>query len=68
LTIQRELLDDHPPFLSVVDAQAAVDAWRADYNTSRPHQALDMATPQSRFRPIDADQTVHARLEIPVRS
>src|SRR3712207_8055900 len=48
-TIQRELLDDHPPFQSVAEAQAAVEAWRTDYNTSRPHQALGMATPQSRL-------------------
>lgn len=48
-TLQRELLDVHPPFVDVAEAQAAVDAWREEYNTGRPHQALDMATPADRF-------------------
>jgi len=30
------------------DAQAAVDAWREDYNTMRPHQSLNMAFPAAR--------------------
>jgi transposase InsO family protein len=34
---------------SLQAAQAELDAWVADYNTSRPHQAIDMATPASRF-------------------
>ena len=29
---------------------AALDAWRAEYNTTRPHQSLDMASPAGRFR------------------
>jgi transposase InsO family protein len=36
------------------DAQAAIDAWRSDYNTVRHHRSLDMATPASRFRPAPA--------------
>lgn len=36
-------------FTSLAAAQAELDAWVADYNTHRPHQALDMATPASRF-------------------
>jgi transposase InsO family protein len=37
---------------------AALDAWVADYNTVRPHQALEMATPADRFRlaPLAKDQ------------
>jgi hypothetical protein len=50
-TLQEELLDVRPPFETVEEAQAAVDAWRQEYNTDRPHQSLDMATPASRFRP-----------------
>ena len=42
---------DPGPFATIAAAQAAVDAWRAEYNTERPHQSLDMATPASRFRP-----------------
>jgi hypothetical protein len=31
-------------------AQQALDEWVADYNTARPHQSLQMATPAGRFR------------------
>ncbi len=50
-TLRRELLDVSGPFNDLPAAQAAVDAWVHTYNTARPHQALDMATPASRFRP-----------------
>jgi len=36
-------------FASLLAAQAELDEWVADYNTNRPHQALDMATPAQRF-------------------
>ena len=36
-------------FASIGIAQAELDEWVADYNTRRPHQGLDMATPASRF-------------------
>src|ERR1022692_2287587 len=50
-TLQLELLNVHAPFADIEDAQAAVDAWRKDYNTRRPHQALNMAYPAARFAP-----------------
>ena len=50
-TLQLELLNVHAPFASIEDAQAAVDAWRKDYNTGRPHQSLAMAFPAARFAP-----------------
>jgi hypothetical protein len=37
-------------FASLEAAQAELDAWVADYNTRRPRQALEMATPSERFR------------------
>lgn len=37
-------------FDDLTHAQAELDAWVSDYNTSRPHQALDMATPVERFQ------------------
>src|ERR1700733_14881126 len=46
---QRELPTVPPPFATVADAQAAVDAWRQDYNATRPHQSLGMAFPAARF-------------------
>lgn len=54
-SLRRELLDDHGPFSDRAAAQAVIDGWREDYNLSRPHQSLDMATPSSRFRPAPAD-------------
>jgi transposase InsO family protein len=44
-SLQLELLDDHGPFESLPALQAALDAWRQDYNTDRPHQSLGMAFP-----------------------
>jgi transposase InsO family protein len=42
-------------FASLAAAQAELDEWVQDYNTRRPHQALDMATPADRFlRPTAA--------------
>jgi transposase InsO family protein len=38
-------------FASQKAAQGELDEWVADYNTRRPHQALDMATPAQRFTP-----------------
>lgn len=41
------------------EAQVAVDAWVAEYNTDRPHQALDAkapVTPAERFAPIPGEQ------------
>ena len=48
-TLQLELLNVHEPFASIEDAQAAVDAWRKEYNADRPHQSLAMAFPAARF-------------------
>ncbi|MFB9674856.1 IS481 family transposase [Streptosporangium vulgare] len=48
-TVREEFLAAHEPFASVRAAQDALDAWVADYNTVRPHQALDMASPAGRF-------------------
>jgi transposase InsO family protein len=53
-TLQRELLDVHGPFESMEALQAALDAWREEYNTDRPHQSLDMAFPASRFTPASS--------------
>ncbi len=53
-TLQDELLDVHGPFASIEALQAALDAWREEYNTARPHQSLGMAFPASRFKPADS--------------
>jgi hypothetical protein len=50
-TLQRELLNLHGPFESIEALQAALDGWRAEYNTDRPHQSLAMGFPATRFTP-----------------
>ncbi len=50
-SLQIELLDVHGPFASLQALQAALDAWREEYNADRPHQSLGMAFPASRFAP-----------------
>jgi hypothetical protein len=50
-SLQLELLEVHGPFESLAALQAALDAWRQEYNTDRPHQSLGMAFPASRFTP-----------------
>ena len=46
-------------FTTLAAAQAELDQWVQQYNTARPHQALDMATPAQRFwRPGTAEVTV----------
>lgn len=50
-TLREELLDQAGAFASLDAAQEAINGWVHAYNHSRPHQALDMATPASLFRP-----------------
>jgi len=54
--LRKEFLADRS-FPSLERAQVELDAWVTDYNTQRPHQALEMATPAERFRlaPISVD-------------
>jgi len=47
-TLKAEVLDAHN-LKSIEEAQAAFDAWRSVYNTKRPHEALDLDTPASRY-------------------
>jgi len=57
-SLRKEFLADRT-FGSLEQAQTELDAWVAEYNTVRPHQALDMATPAERFGllPITVDAT-----------
>ncbi|HEX3956457.1 MAG TPA: IS481 family transposase [Trebonia sp.] len=48
-SLRRELLNDAVPFSDLAAAQAAIDGWVSEYNTTRPHQSLGMATPADRF-------------------
>jgi hypothetical protein len=42
--------------------QAAVDAFRVEYNTDRPHQSLGMAFPADRFTPRPTDAQLPLRV------
>lgn len=61
-TLQRELLDDVKVWPDIEAAQAAIDTFRAEYNTARPHQSLDMAFPAARFTPRPPDQRLPLRI------
>lgn len=67
-TLRPDFLDQVAPFTSLAEAQTAVDAWVADYNLDRPHQALDPrlpVTPADRFRPIPDEQRQLIELWMP---
>jgi transposase InsO family protein len=69
-TLRRELLDDADAFADLEAAQAAVDGWVHEYNTSRPHQALGMASPAARFdtrRARDEQELLGLRLPAALR-
>jgi transposase InsO family protein len=40
-------------FADLAECQCRFDAWRVVYNTQRPHEALDLATPAARYRPSE---------------
>jgi transposase InsO family protein len=50
-SMRAEFLSNRPAFATLKAAQHALDEWVEDYNTTRPHQSLDMATPAQRFAP-----------------
>lgn len=47
-TLRQEFLTGRV-FPDLATAQDELDAWVGSFNTERPHSALDMATPASRF-------------------
>jgi transposase InsO family protein len=58
-SVRTEFLCDRAPFKNLKAAQGALDEWVEFYNDDRPHQALQMATPASRFT-ADPDTTQSA--------
>ena len=51
-TLAAEVLRDRS-FLDVSETQRVFDPWREVYNTQRPHEALNLAVPASRYRVSD---------------
>ncbi|MGW3593138.1 IS481 family transposase, partial [Streptomyces fungicidicus] len=64
-TLRRELLDDCGAFVSIEDAQTALDVWVDEYNSMRPHQALDMQSPADRFTPVPDEERDMLGLRVP---
>lgn len=64
-TLRRELLGDCGAFESIEAAQAALDAWVQEYNSMRPHQALDMQSPGDRFTPVAEQERDVLGLRVP---
>lgn len=50
-TLALELLSRRPNWRDHDDLQAAFDAWRDVYNFERPHEALGLQPPSTRYRP-----------------
>lgn len=48
-SLRAEFLNNKPAFTNLKTAQQALDEWVAYYNTTRPHQSLNMTTPAERF-------------------
>jgi hypothetical protein len=63
-TLQDECLDGRV-FATVEEAQAAVDAFVAEYNIDRPHQGIDDAYPADRFKPRHLTAATGLDLRIP---
>ncbi|MEU1395610.1 IS481 family transposase [Micromonospora zamorensis] len=61
-TLRRELLDDVEVWATAEEAQAAIDVFRHEYNTERPHQSLGMAFPAGRFTAQPAEEQIPLRL------
>lgn len=67
-TMRPDFLSVNGPFADLEAAQAAMDAFVADYNTNRPHQALDAhqpVTPAERFTPMPDQQRRLVELWLP---
>jgi len=49
-SLKAEVLSG-PPFADLAAAERAFERWRNVYNTQRPHEALELAVPASRYQP-----------------
>ncbi len=49
-TLKQEVIERHRP-QRMADCQVCFDRWRRVYNHERPHDALDLAVPATRYRP-----------------
>ena len=59
--MRQECLNEHW-FMSLDDAQANIEAWRDNYNESRPHSGLDWRTPNEFARQAGLGPVCHGGL------
>lgn len=50
-TLKHEVISTRPNWESHTQVQHAFDKWRVIYNHQRPHEALDLAVPATRYQP-----------------
>jgi transposase InsO family protein len=50
-TLKLEVISQQPAWHHIPYVQTAFDRWRPHYNFVRPHEALDLAVPGSRYAP-----------------
>ena len=50
-TLKLEVLGRRPVWHDHAEMQTAFDTWRSEYNHERPHEALGLAAPASRYNP-----------------
>jgi len=60
-TLRQECLNAHW-FESLQDAQARIEAWRREYNESRPHRALQDRTPEEFAKGLAEKQLCEPRI------
>ena len=53
-SLKAEVLSG-PPFADLAAAERSLERWRNIYNTQRPHDALELAVPASRYQPSPRD-------------
>jgi Integrase core domain len=56
---RQECLNEHW-FLSLDDARQKIEAWRLQYNSERPHSALNYQTPEEFINQIERQRSVSA--------
>jgi transposase InsO family protein len=52
-TLKQDAAD--PPAATLAEQQARMDAWRQDFNTNRPHEALGQRCPATLYEPSPRD-------------
>ena len=50
-TLKLEVIGRRPVWRDNPEVQTAFDSWRPEYNFSRPHEAIGLETPASRYQP-----------------